>query len=119
MLLVNYVLLLNLLFTRSVFGDPEEEQGVKYANTCEGNFCSSIYKRNIILFQKEIYKVRFRIYFDLGNISGSLANKNRNIWKEKKKYLQNFNLQQKIKIVLIRIDGKSFLHSVQGFSYRT
>ncbi|EFN89630.1 protein canopy 4 [Harpegnathos saltator] len=35
MLLVNCALLLNLLFAWSVFGGPEEEQGVKYANKCE------------------------------------------------------------------------------------
>lgn len=35
MLLINCALLLNLLFAWSVFGSPEEEQGVKYANRCE------------------------------------------------------------------------------------
>ncbi|XP_011875223.1 PREDICTED: protein canopy homolog 3 [Vollenhovia emeryi] len=35
MLLVNRAILLNLLFVYLAVGDPEEEQGVKYANKCE------------------------------------------------------------------------------------
>ncbi|XP_011699782.1 PREDICTED: protein canopy 4 [Wasmannia auropunctata] len=35
MLLVVHAILLNLLFAFFVFGNPEEEQGVKYANKCE------------------------------------------------------------------------------------
>lgn len=39
MLFVKNLILLNLLLVYSVFGNsPEEEQGVKYANKCEGNF---------------------------------------------------------------------------------
>lgn len=34
-MLVNTAILLNLLLAYSVFGSPEEEQGVKYANKCE------------------------------------------------------------------------------------
>lgn len=54
MLFINCALLLNLLFAWCVFGSPEEEQGVKYANKCEGNFCFFNVTRNIIIFQKEI-----------------------------------------------------------------
>ncbi|KYM76834.1 Protein canopy 4 [Atta colombica] len=35
MLLVNRAVLFNLLFAYFTFGNPEEEQGVKYANKCE------------------------------------------------------------------------------------
>jgi len=38
MSLVNRTILLNLLFVYFVFGGPEEEHGVKYANKCEGDF---------------------------------------------------------------------------------
>lgn len=39
MLLVNRAILLNLLFAYFAIasGSPEEEQGVKYANKCEGD----------------------------------------------------------------------------------
>lgn len=37
-MLVNPAILLNLLFAYSAFGGSEEEQGVKYANKCEGDF---------------------------------------------------------------------------------
>lgn len=37
-MLVNPVILFNLLLAYSAFGGLEEEQGVKYANKCEGDF---------------------------------------------------------------------------------
>lgn len=52
MLFVKNLLILMLLLVRFVFSSPEEEQGVIYANKCEGNL-------------KIFFVINLKIFFEI------------------------------------------------------